>query len=187
MSFVEKLDEEGLAFFNAIASKPFGEQAVAFLNAYWKEVSSQSEFIFTVAWERMKRAHMHSQGISLLHKYREGSDVDFDIGLYFYEQLCKFLEAPENSKWIGPEYAMSQPELLTALTRKQELREKVNLIRFLTRILESRAYFSALGRRQLRRSYLHVGVSAVPISKCCQSSRLCPSFDGMIDCFELFV
>lgn len=127
MSFVEKLDAEGLAFFNSIASKPFGEQAVAFLNAYWNEVNSQAEFIFTVAWERMKRADMHAKGISLLHQYHEGSDVDFDIGLYFYEQLCKFLDAPENAKWAGAEFKMSQPELLTALKRKQELREKVDV------------------------------------------------------------
>lgn len=127
MSFVEKLDPEALAFFNDLASKPFAEQAVAFLNAYWVEVSSQAEFIFTVAWERMKRADMHAKGISLLHQYTEGSDVDFDIGLYFYEQLCKFLDQPENARWKGEEFAMSQPEMLTALKRKQELREKVDV------------------------------------------------------------
>jgi hypothetical protein len=40
----------------------------------------------------IKYADMHSKGISLVYKYDEGRDLDFDIGLYFYEQLCKFLE-----------------------------------------------------------------------------------------------
>jgi len=124
---VEKLDPEALDYFNTIANKPFGEQAVAFLNAYWEEVHSQAEFIFTVAWETMKYADMQSKGISLLHLYREGCDVDFDIGMYFYEQLCKFLEDPENSDWAADEFKMSQPEMMTALTRKQELREKVDV------------------------------------------------------------
>eukprot|EP00301_Raphidiophrys_heterophryoidea_P022793 c6864_g1_i1.p1 GENE.c6864_g1_i1~~c6864_g1_i1.p1 ORF type:complete len:303 (-),score=74.12 c6864_g1_i1:109-1017(-) len=127
MSFVEKLDEEGLAFFNSIASKSYGEQAVAFLNAYWNEVHTQAEFIFTVAWEKMKRAEMHAKGISLLHQYNEGSDLDFDIGLFFYEQLCKFLESAEGERWRGAEFAVSQPEMMTALKRKQELREKVDV------------------------------------------------------------
>lgn len=127
MSFTEKLDAEGLAFFNDLARKPFQDQAVAFLNAYWREVHDQAEFIFTVAWEMLKRADMNSKGISLLHQYEEGGDVDFDIGLYFYEQLCKFLDEPKNSYWSGPEFAKSQPEMLTALKRKQELREKVDV------------------------------------------------------------
>ncbi len=47
MSFTEKLDAESLAYFNDVAHKPFNEQAVAFLNAYWPEVHTQAEFIFT--------------------------------------------------------------------------------------------------------------------------------------------
>jgi len=126
-SFTEKLDEAGLNFFNDIASKPFSEQCVSFLNAYWNEVSSQAEFIFSVGLEHMKKADMHAKGVSLIHLYEEGNDVDFDIGLFFYEQLCKFLDRPENAHWKGDEFAMSQPEMLTALRRKQELREKVDV------------------------------------------------------------
>jgi len=48
-SFIEKLDPDALAFFNEVASKPFNQQAVAFLNAYWPEVGSQAEFVFTYA------------------------------------------------------------------------------------------------------------------------------------------
>jgi len=70
---------------------------------------------------------MHAKGISLIHQYTEGNDVDFDIGLYFFEQLCKFLDAPENAHWAGSEFKISQPEMMTALKRKQELREKVDV------------------------------------------------------------
>ncbi len=31
-------------------------QAIAFLNAYWTEIHTQAEFIFTVAYEMMKYA-----------------------------------------------------------------------------------------------------------------------------------
>merc|ERR1712137_1514962 len=87
MAFVEKLEPEALEFFNTVAHKKYSEQAVAFLNAYWKEVGSQAEFIHSVSWEIMKYADMHTKGISLIHLYDEGNDVDFDIGLYFYERL----------------------------------------------------------------------------------------------------
>jgi len=127
MSFTEKLDEESLKYFNEVAHRPFNQQAVAFLNAYWPEVQTQAEFIFTVAWEVIKYADMSSKGISLLHLYDEGCDLDFDIGLYFYEQLCKFVEDPKNSKWADNEYAMSQPTMMTAIKRKQELRDNVDV------------------------------------------------------------
>lgn len=126
-SFVEKLDADALAFFNEVANKPFSQQAVAFLNAYWPEVSSQAEFIFNVAWEVIKYADMNCKGISLIYQYEEGNDLDFDIGLYFYEQLCKFVEQPKNAKWAADEFAMSQPYMMTAIKRKQELREKVDV------------------------------------------------------------
>jgi len=125
MAFVEKLDPEALEFFNSVAAKKFQEQAVAFLNAYWKEVGGQAEFIYSVSWEIMKYADMHTKGISLIHLYQEGNDVDFDIGLYFYEKLNKHLE--EHKEWVNEEYAISQPEMLTAIKRKKELRDKVDV------------------------------------------------------------
>jgi len=127
MSFVEKLDADSLRFFNEVASKPFNQQGVAFLNAYWPEVGSQAEFVFTVAWETIKYADMHAKGISLLYQYEEGNDLDFNIGLYFYEKLCRFLEDPKNSRWTGPEFEISQPTMMTAIKRKTELREKVDV------------------------------------------------------------
>jgi len=126
-SFTQKLDPEGLKYFSDLCQRPFSEQATAFLNAYWAEVHDQAEFIFSVAWEVMKRADMHAKGISLLHLYNEGNDLDFDIGLYFFEQLCRFLDEPRHAHWISPEFAKSQPEMMTALKRKQELREKVDV------------------------------------------------------------
>jgi len=127
MSFVEKLAPDALAYFNEVANKPFAQQAVAFLNAYWPEVHTQAEFVFTVAWEIIKYADMHAKGISLIYQYDEGNDLDFNIGLYFYEKLCHFLEQPQNKHWAGPEWQISQPEMMTAIKRKQELREKVDV------------------------------------------------------------
>jgi len=125
MSFIEKLDDESLAFFNDLATKPFSQQAVAFLNAYWEEVGSQAEFIFNVSWELIKYADMHTKGVNYIHLYDEGFDLDFNIGLYFYEKLCKFVE--DNPKWAAEEWAPSQPQMMTAIVRKKELREKVDV------------------------------------------------------------
>lgn len=75
-------------------------------------------FQSSVAWEMMKYADMHSKGISLIYKYEEGNDVDFDIGLYFYEQLCKFCDDPKNQH-LKEKYKRSIPEMMTALRRKQ--------------------------------------------------------------------
>jgi len=38
MAFTEKLSKEALEYFSMVCQKPFAEQAVAFLNAYWAEV-----------------------------------------------------------------------------------------------------------------------------------------------------
>lgn len=125
-SFTEKLDAESMKFFTEVCAKPFAQQAVHFLNAYWPEAKDEAEFIYSVAWEMVKYADMHSKGISLVFKYQEGNDVDFDIGLYFYEQLCKFCEDPKNKSWVT-NYARSQPVMMTALKRKQELRDEVDV------------------------------------------------------------
>ena len=125
MSFTEKLSGEALEYFSQVCQKPFSGQAVAFLNAYWPEVHEEADFIFSVAWEMIKYADMNAKGISYLYQYEEGIDLDFDIALYFYEQLCKFLDDPKNAKWKA--YTRSQPEMMTAIKRKQELRDKVDV------------------------------------------------------------
>lgn len=133
MSFVEKLDDEGMKFFNETCAKPFSQQAVAFLNAYWTEVGDQADFIFGCAWETIKYADMHAKGVIYHHLYEEGNDLDFNIGLYFYETLCKNCstggqKGEFKSFGTGVEkYEKSQPELLTAIVRKKELREKVDV------------------------------------------------------------
>jgi hypothetical protein len=119
------LDAEALEFFNSVAEKPFSQQAIAFLNAYWNEIGSQAEFIFSVAYERIQYADMHAKGVSLIHLYEEGTELDFNIGLYFYEKLCKFIE--DNEQWAAEEWAPSQPQMLTAIVRKKELRDKVDV------------------------------------------------------------
>jgi hypothetical protein len=125
-SFTEKLDAASLQFFSEVASRPFSQQAVSFLNAYWPEAQHEAEFIYSVAWDKIKYADMHNKGISLIYKYDEGCDVDFDIGLYFYEQLCKFCEDSKNSNW-NDNYKRSVPNMMTALKRKQELRDEVDV------------------------------------------------------------
>jgi len=125
-SFTEKLDAEALKYFGEVATRPFAQQAVAFLNAYWPEVSKEAEFIYLVSWDIIKYADMHCKGISLIYKYEEGNDLDFDIGLYFYEQLCKFTEDPKNQHLVG-QYTRSHPVMMTAIKRKQELRDEVDV------------------------------------------------------------
>lgn len=127
MSFVEKLDEAGLEFFNSVTASTFGEQAVSFLNAYWDEIGSQAEFIFEVTYEKIKYADMHAKGVQYVHKYEEGNDLDFNIGLYFYEILCKFLNEDGKANWATDQWKSSQPEMQTAIVRKKELRDKVDV------------------------------------------------------------
>jgi hypothetical protein len=126
MSFAEKLDAEALAYFSEVCKRPFSQQAVAFLNAYWAEIGSEADFIFGCAWETIKFADMHAKGISYVHLYDEGCDLDFNIGLYFYEKLCQRLE--DGKEWAPfKNFAKSQPEMMTALKRKTELRDKVDV------------------------------------------------------------
>lgn len=131
-SFKEKLDQEALDYFNEVAGRPFSQQAVAFFNAYWPEVHEQAEFCFSVAWRIIKEVDMESKGISLVHKYEEGNDLDFDMGLRFYEVLCKFLDREEvtkdNEEYLTELYDPSHPgEIMTSIRRKQELKEKVDV------------------------------------------------------------
>jgi len=126
-SFTEKLSAEAVQFFNMVCQKPFSEQAVHFLNAYWHEVGNQAEFIFSVAWDLAKKSDMKAKNINYVHQYEEGNDFDFNFGLYFYEQLVRFIEDEKNAHWTTKEFQLSQPEMMTAIKRKQELREKVDV------------------------------------------------------------
>jgi len=131
-SFKERLDPEALEYFNDVASRPFSQQAVAFFNAYWPEIHTQAEFCFSVSWKKIMEVDMEAKGISLVHKYEEGCDLDFDMGLRFYEVLCKFLDreevTKENSQWLTEEYEPSHPgQIITSIVRKKELKDKVDV------------------------------------------------------------
>jgi len=56
MSLVEKLDAASLAAFDEATKKKFSEQACFFLNAYWDEYGDQAEFIYTTAWDLIKKS-----------------------------------------------------------------------------------------------------------------------------------
>lgn len=127
MAFTTKLSEEELAFFNEVCNKPFDQQATAFLNAYWKEIGDQAEFIFEVGYYMIQYADMHAKGVEYIHLYETGVELEFNIGLYFYEQLCKYLGDSKNKQWIDDKFKASQPEMMTAIKRKQELRDKVDV------------------------------------------------------------
>jgi len=124
MSLVEKLDPDSLKAFNVATKKKFSEQACFFLNAYWEEFGTQAEEIYSVAWEYIKKVDMHNKGVKYIHLYEEGDELDFDMSLYFFEQLLKFLNA--NEKW-AKDYPKSVPKEMTAIQRKQELRERVDV------------------------------------------------------------
>jgi len=126
MSFIEKLDAESLQFFNDVCAKPFSQQAIYFLNAYWGEVGDQADFIFEVAHKIFQIADMEAKGITLIHKYEEGNEFEFNFGLYFYEQLFKFWDDDKNSQWKDEKWTKSFPDMQTAIVRKKELREKVD-------------------------------------------------------------
>jgi len=138
MSFIEKLDEKSLEVFNEAAQKPFSQQAVFFLNAFWQEYGDQAEYIYAVAWYMIRYADMNAKAISYIHLYEEGFDLDFDMGIYFFEQMCKFNEddssfakdlgdwRKKNKTWKD-DFKVSFPQMQTSIVRKKELRDKVDV------------------------------------------------------------
>jgi len=77
---------------------------------------------------------MRWRNVTYVHLYEEGNDLDFDMGLYFFEQLVKFYDEPKPivlTGLVGPEvgkqYPKSTPKEMTAVVRKKELREKVDV------------------------------------------------------------
>jgi hypothetical protein len=138
MAFAQALDEKSMELFNEVGKRPFSQQAVFFLNAFWTEFGDQAEYIYAVSWHIMKMADMNGKGTMYVHLYEEGDDLDFDLGLYFFEQLCKINERPEDFKtthadWhkANPNWATdfksSMPVMQTSIVRKKELRDKVDI------------------------------------------------------------
>jgi len=97
-SFTEKLDEESLKAFSEACKKRFSEQAQFFLNAFWNEFGDQAEVIYSAHWDIIKKADMRHKGTMWIHQYEEGDDLDFDIGLHFFELLCKFFDEDKKGK-----------------------------------------------------------------------------------------
>jgi len=142
-AFVEKLDAKSMEIFNNACSKPSSEQAMFFLNAFWDEYGDQAEFIYAGSNQIFRMADMKARGVHFIHLYSEGKDLDFDMGIYMFEQLCKFWSDPNHewfrgsmfglSYWASkhPDYtkafAKSQPVMMTSIKRKQELKERVDV------------------------------------------------------------
>jgi len=77
---------------------------------------------------------MRWRNVTYVHLYEEGNDLDFDMGLYFFEQLVKFYDEPKATVLVGlvgpdvkAQYGKSAPIEMTAVVRKKELRDKVDV------------------------------------------------------------
>jgi len=112
--------------FKKVTQKTYADQAKFFLNAFWDEFGSQAEIIYSVQWDFIKKTDMRCRGIKYIHLYEEGNELDFDMSLYLFEQLGKFYGEANNTKW-AKEYATSIPQEMTAIHRKKELRERVDV------------------------------------------------------------
>lgn len=140
-AFKEALTKESLEIFNAAAKKSFSEQCVFFLNAFWVEFGNQAEFIYSVANNIYRMADMNAKGVQYLSSYEEGNDLDFDMGLYFFEQICLFVDEPTHAKFkpyglhtwyvknpnFRSQYSVSLPQMQTSIVRKKELRDRVDV------------------------------------------------------------
>jgi len=133
-SFTEQMDEKSLAAFTKAAKGPFSDQAMFFLDAFWEEYGDHAEMIYSIHYEHMKMADMRIRNIQYIHLYEDGADLDFDMGLYFFEQLCKFLldgekttPACQDGKTWAKKFPKGVPVSQTAIVRKKELRDKVDV------------------------------------------------------------
>lgn len=85
---------------------------------------------------------MQAKGISIVFSYEEGDDLDFDMGLYVFEQLTYFADNPtdmrfkqfgiptwvvENKDWNARWGINCIPAMKTAIARKKELRDTVDV------------------------------------------------------------
>lgn len=126
MAFVQKLDAESLKFFNEVCQRTFSEQAVFVLNAFYEELKDNLDFIYEVAWESIKKVDMDHRNIKYIHLYEEGCDLDFDMALRLFEVIFKYCEEPKNASYVS-RFPASVPKDLTAITRKKEIRDTVDV------------------------------------------------------------
>jgi len=107
--------------------KKFSEQAQFFLNAFWNEFGDQAEIIYSAHWDIIKKADMRHKGTMWIHQYEEGDDLDFDIGLHFFELMVKFFDEDKKGKEMKTQYPKAIPQMMTSIFRKKELRDKVDV------------------------------------------------------------
>jgi len=124
-SFTEALDEKSLEYFNEVSARVYAEQCQFFLNAFWDEFGDQAEVIYSVHWDTMKKVDMENQGIAYLHLYEEGFDLDFDMGLLFFERLVQRFEGKNAAE--AKQYPDAVPKHMTSIKRKKQLRNKVDV------------------------------------------------------------
>jgi len=107
------------------------------------QFGDQAEFIYAVHNQCFRMADMKAKNVSFVHLYTEGNDLDFDMAIYMFEQICKFVEDPKHewfrSSMFGlgswaqkyPEfkktYEKSVPAMMTSIKRKTELRDRVDV------------------------------------------------------------
>jgi hypothetical protein len=126
-SFTEALDPESLAYFNEVCSLPFDEQAQFFLNAFWDEFQDHAEAVYAIHWRLIKKVDMDNQGISYLHLYEQGIDLDFDMGLVLFESIYNHFTNTSEGKRDAEQYPSAVPSMMTSIVRKRELRDKVDV------------------------------------------------------------
>jgi hypothetical protein len=132
-SFTEQMDEKSLAAFTKAAKQGFADQAMFFLDAFWEEFGDHADVIYSVHYEHMKMADMRIRNIQYIHLYEDGADLDFDMGLYFFEQTVKFFNGEKTTptcsdgKTWAAKYKKAVPQEQTAIVRKKELRDKVDV------------------------------------------------------------
>lgn len=150
MAFKEKLDAKSLEVFNAASEQPFQGQAIFFLNAFWAEHSEAAPFIYSVIWDQMIKKDMEARKFSYVHQYfntdppkkgapqgGEGQELDFDISVAYFEQLCYIWSDQRQDKDVKEflagekdwktKFAAAQPDMMTSIVRKKELKEKVDV------------------------------------------------------------
>lgn len=145
--FKSQLDAESLKVFTEACEQPFATQAIFFLDAFWEEYGDQAEYMYAVAYHILRDIDMAGKGINYVHKYTEGTELDFDLTVAFYEKLCKFKNEPNASEfkknfgdWVAKHknfaedgkgedgyFGLSQPKMMTSIVRKKELRDKVDV------------------------------------------------------------
>lgn len=96
------------------------------LNAFYDELKDEAQCIYEVLWEVIKRVDMDNKGIQYVHKYEEGNDLDFDMTLHLYEKVLYFFNDKKNAAWKASN-PRSIPKDMTAIARKKEIREKVDV------------------------------------------------------------